>query len=470
LEEEAMTELMFARGPEAIDADALRGRVSGQVSMPGDPDWDEARQAWNLAVDQRPAAVVLAESAADVVAVVEFAREHGLRIAPQGTGHFAAAVGELARTILLKTSRMRGVEIDPVARRARAEAGVLWIEVVEPAAEHGLVALHGSSPDVGVVGYTLGGGMGWLARRNGLAANSVLAVELVTPDGRHVRADRDNEPDLFWAVRGGGGSFGIVTAIEFALYPLREVYAGWLIWPIERAGDVLPVWNEWQKTATRDVTSVYRLLRIPPLPDIPEPLRGRSVVVVEAAYVGDRAAGEELLQPLRALEPELDTFDVVPAASLSRLHMDPEGPTPGLGHGTMLDELPSEAFDALLAVAGPGVDTPLLSVELRQLGGALAEPSPEHGAVGTFDAKFAMFAVGLPADEEAAAAVDADVDRVLAALAPWQARRTYFNFSERPVGAERLYGELTLRRLRAIKGRVDPGELLAPAHPIAPSS
>ena len=209
--------------PVDFDAQALRARVAGDVVTPADEAWDEARQAWNLAVDQRPVAVVLAETADDVVVTIEEARAAGLRVAPQGTGHNAAPLGELSGTILLRTSRMRGVEIDPAAQIARVEAGVIWIEVVEAAAEHGLAALAGSSPDVGVVGYTLGGGLSWLARKYGFAANQVTAVELVTADGRFIRADRENEPDLFWAVRGGGGSFGVVTALEFRLFPLTEV-------------------------------------------------------------------------------------------------------------------------------------------------------------------------------------------------------------------------------------------------------
>ncbi len=214
---------------------ALRGSLTGQLVLPGDPEWDEARRAWNLAVDQRPFAVALVESVEDVVKVVEFARAHGLRIAPQGTGHGASALAVLDDTILVKTTRLRGVEIDAGAHRARIEAGALWEDVVEPAAEQGFMVLHGSSPDVGVVGYTLGGGMGWLARSRGLAANSVTAVELVTAEGRFVRLDSENEPDLFWAVRGGGGSFGVVTALELELYPTPELYAGAMFWPVERA-------------------------------------------------------------------------------------------------------------------------------------------------------------------------------------------------------------------------------------------
>src|SRR5215467_7640256 len=193
--------------------EALRAAVTGDVFVPGEDGYDQARQAWNLAVDERPAVVVTAGSAADVVHAVRFARAQGMRIAPQGTGHGAEPLEPLEGAMLLRTSRMRSVQIDPAARTARAEAGALWQDVTVPAGEHGLAALAGSSPNVGVTGYTLGGGLGWLARRYGLAANSVTAAELVTPDGHLVHADADHQPDLFWAVRGGGGSVGVVTAL-----------------------------------------------------------------------------------------------------------------------------------------------------------------------------------------------------------------------------------------------------------------
>ena len=206
-------------------------------------------------------------------------------------------------TILVKTHRMRVVEIDPDRRRARAQAGALWADVVGPAAEHGLAALAGSSHDVGVVGYCLGGGLSWLARKHGLAANSVVAVQIVTADGRVVVADANHDADLFWAVRGGGGSFGIVTAIELALYPVDELYAGMLAFPVERAAEILRAWREWVRTVPDEATSVGRILHFPPLEDIPEPMRGQSFVVVEMAYLGDEASASELLAPLRALGP-----------------------------------------------------------------------------------------------------------------------------------------------------------------------
>src|SRR5919206_1394910 len=223
----------------AVDTEELRARIEGTVVAPQDAAWDEARAAWNLAVDQRPALVAIPASAADVVAIVDFAREQGLRVAPQGTGHNASAIATLERTILLKTSALREVDIDAPRRRARVGAGVLWVEVTGPASEHGLAPLAGSSPDVGVAGFTLGGGLSWLSRRHGLAANSVLAIEIVTADGRVLCCDRDHEPGMFWALRGGGGSFGVVTAIEFALYPAPQVYGGAVLWPWERATEVL---------------------------------------------------------------------------------------------------------------------------------------------------------------------------------------------------------------------------------------
>ena len=434
--------------------------------LPHDPHWDEARVAWNLAVDQRPAAVALPESAADVMAVVRWARSRGLRVAPQGTGHNAAAMGSLAHTVLVKTERMRGVEIDAERRIARVEAGVLWAEVSEAAAEHGLAALAGSSPDVGVVGYSLGGGISWLARRYGLATNSVTAVELVNADGELVRADEDNESDLFWALRGGGGSFGVVTALEFRLYPIAEVYAGVLFFPIERGKEVLQAWRNWIDDVPDEVTSVGRFLRFPPIPDIPEPLRGGSFVVVEATSLLDEAATNELLLPLRELGPAMDTFATIPIERLSSLHMDPEHPVSGAADGMLLRDFPEEAIDAIVAAAGAGSGSPLLSVEVRHLGGALGRMQPGHGALATMEAGFAMFAVGMAMTPELGAAVRAHIEIVQASLASWDAGRDYLNFTERRERGERLFGSTTYRRLQTVKGKVDPEDVFRSNHPV----
>jgi FAD/FMN-containing dehydrogenase len=434
--------------------------------LPHDPGWNEARQAWNLAVDQRPAAVALPESAEEVAGVVRWARSRGLRVAPQGTGHNAGAMGSLAHTVLVKTERMRGVEIDAKEQRARVEAGVLWEEVSEAAAEHGLAALAGSSPDVGVVGYSLGGGISWLARRYGLAANSVTAVELINADGDLVRADAENEPELFWALRGGGGSFGIVTALEFQLYPIPDVYAGVLFFPLERGEEVLNAWRGWIEDVPDEVTSVGRFLQFPPIPDIPEPLRGGSFAVIEAVFLNGEQAAEELLRPLRELGPAMDTFATIPVQKLKHLHMDPEHPVPGHGDGMLLGEFTAEAVEALVEVAGAGSGSPLLSVEVRQLGGALSRLQPGHGALATMEAGFAVFAVGITATPEQEAAVRANVEAVQAALAPWDAGRDYLNFTERRERGERLFGSGTYRRLQMVKATVDPEDVFRSNHPV----
>jgi FAD binding domain len=449
-----------------IDVDDLRAQFQGTVVAPGDAAWDEARAAWNLTVDQRPALVAIPADAADVVAIVDFAREHGLRVAPQGTGHNAGAIASLEGTILVKTTALRSVEIDVPRRRARVGAGVLWAEVTGPASEHGLAPLAGSSPDVGVVGYTLGGGLSWLSRRHGLAANSVIAIEIVTADGRLVRCDRDHEPDLFWALRGGGGSFGVVTAIEFLLYPAPHVYAGAMLWPWERATEVLQRYVEWCRTAPDAISTSARLLQVPPLPDIPEGLRGRQFVAIDGAYLGEEAAAAEVLAPLRALAPEIDLFAPIPAAALSHIHMDPEHPVPGHGNGMVLTELTPAAIETLVAVAGPGSGSPLLAVEMRQLGGAIGVPPAEHGALAKIGGAFVLFAVGMAMTPEMGAAVEAHVDRVMAAMDPWDAGRRYLNFAERPTSASAFFPEGTMRRLQAVKAVHDPGDVFCSNHPV----
>ncbi len=451
--------------PSGADIRALRARVTGEIVLPGDSEWDTARLAWNLAVDQRPFAVALAESAEDVVAIVEFARVHGLRVAPQSTGHGAAPLASLEDAILVKTERMRRVEIDAAARRARVEGGAVWADVVEPAAEQGFVVLHGSSPDVGVAGYALGGGMGWLARSRGLAANSITAVEVVTADGRLVRADRDDEPDLFWAVRGGGGNFGVLTALEIQLFEAPDLYAGAMFWPVERAGEVLKAWRGWVENVPDTVTSLGRILHLPPFPDVPEPLRGNSFVVVEAVFTGTAGEGAALVAPLRELGPAMDTFAAVPPAALPHLHMDPSKPVPGVGDGMFLDDLTTKAVDAFVATGVP----PLLSLEVRQLGGALAKPSAAHGAVGSIDAGYAVYAVGIAMTPEMGASVGEAVRATKAALAPWESERTYLNFAEERVDPARLYTAETYRRLRRIRAAYDPGEMFLSNHPVPPA-
>ena len=449
----------------------LASALPGNVVLPKDVRFDEARRAWNLAIDQRPAAVAFPESPHDVTAAVLFAREFGLRVAAQGTGHGAGPLGSLDDTILLKTERMRGVSVDPARRTARVEAGVAWLEVVEAAAQHGLAALAGSSPDVGVVGYTLGGGLSFLGRRYGLAANHVSAIEVVTADGRLVRADRQHEQDLFWALRGGGGSFGVVTAIEFDLFPITGAYAGILWYPIDRGPEVLHAWRELTQSDLPDeLTTVGRFLNLPPTPEIPEPVRGKSFAIIEVYHIGDPAHADELLARLRALGPVNDTTAPVPMPVLTHLHMEPEQPVPAAADGLMVDQLPANALDAFVEVAGAHADVPLVSIELRHLGGELRRTRPEHGALASIDADYSMYAVGIVPTPELEASVRTQVRAAKAALAPWAARRMNLNFTETQQDAATFWGEQAYDRLRRIKTAVDPDDLIRSNHPIPPKS
>ena len=438
-----------------------------QYVFPDDSRWDDARLSWNLAADLRPAVVVLPTTVEDVVGAVEYAAERDLKIVVQGTGHGAAVHGSLDGTLLLNMREMRAVEIDAENRRARVEAGALWEDVVVPATEQGLTALHGSSPNVGVVGYSLGGGIGWLARKHGLSAESVLAVEVVTADGTLLRADRTQNTELFWALRGGGGGLGVVVAMEIALYEVEELVAGMMIWPWERSEEVLTAYVEWAQTAPNSVSASARMLQIPPLPDIPEFLRGRQIVVIDGAVLGNEDEANEILAPFRALGPEIDTFGTVPAAALMRLHMDPEPPMPGKGDGFLVDDLDGDAVKAIVEIAGPGTDSPLVMVELRQLGGTLRERRPGAGALGSLDGSFAFYSVGVPMGPGAAEAIESRIDAIKGALAPWSRGKTYLNFAEKNVTIGDAVGAEAFTRLEQVKASVDPDGRFRSGHTFA---
>ena len=445
----------------------LRALSCGAIVAAGDEGYDEARLAWNLAADQRPAAVAFPENESDVSFALAYAREAGLRVSVQGTGHNPLPLGDMSGSLLIRTNKMNRVEIDPEARIARVQAGAVWADVASPANEHGLAALVGSSPDVGVVGYSLGGGVGYLGRKHGIQTNSVTAIELVTPDGEHQRVDAENNEDIFWALRGGGGNFGVVTAMEFRLYPVEELYAGWLIWPWERSQEVIERWVEWTETAPDEITSMVRIMQIPPIDEVPEFLRGRQIVVFSGAYLGSKEDGDEVLAALRELEPETDTFAMMPPLGLSYLHGDPESPVPVLSDQAIVDEMPREAIETFVAKAGPGSNSSLLMAELRQMGGAMGRSPEGHGALARIDGKFVAFAGGMVMNPEMGAAVAHDAGELMAALAPYGHGRGYSNFAERAVDAASFFPEETYARLREVRSRVDRDGIMRANHEIA---
>ncbi len=450
-----------------IASDGARSLCGGAAFLPGSDGYDAGRGAWQAHLDQRPALLAYPADAQEVAELVGFARERGLRVAPQGTGHNAAPLGDLSGALLLRTSAMAGVSIDPERRIARAAAGVLWEDVVDAAAPHGLYPLHGSSPDVGVVGYSLGGGIGWAARRHGLQADSLTAVELVTADGRVLRADHDHHADLFWALRGGGGNFGVVTAVEFRLYPYREAYAGMLVWDWSESERVLGGWADWSRTAPDAVTTSLRILQVPDIDGPPEALRGRNVVAIDGAVLGlPEQDARAVLAPLRAMAPADDLWGPMPAPALVRLHGDPEEPTPAVSAARLLGPLDRDGVAAFAGAAGPGSGSPLLVAELRQLGGALGRRPAGAGALGMLAGDFALFAVAIAPTPQAAAAGQAGADRLARAMAPWATGGHYLNFAESRVPTRMGYGDAAYARLLAVRAAYDPGGLMAANHEI----
>jgi hypothetical protein len=440
--------------------------IRGRVATSSDSDWDEARQAWNLAADQQPAAVALVESADDVAKVIGFARDNDLSVAGQSTGHGAVAMGSLDGVILIKTERMRDVTIE--GEKARVEAGALAEDVADAAINREMCSMPGTSPNVGVAGYTLGGGLSWLGRKYGWACNRVSAIELVPADGEPRTVDAVSDPDLFWALRGGGGGYAIVTALHVELLPIAEAYAGGLLFPPELTADGLRAYRDWTAQAPEEVGSMVRMLNLPPIPDIPEPIRGKKWLAITAVSVGSEEEGIERIAPLREIgEPAMDSFAQIPAPAVTRIAMDPEPPVPGLGHHRVINELPDEAIDAFVEAAGPESGSPLLLAELRHLGGALARPADNGGALNKLDGEFVMLGIGMLMDPALKDPIEGQLDKLADAMDPWAAEGGYFNYSERPCDVDAILPAETCERLAHVKRSWDPDNLIRANHSVA---
>ncbi len=452
-----------ASRPSGTLSDQTARTQSPPLIWPHDEEYDAARGAWNLEVDQRPACVCIATEVGHVQAAIGYARANGLRVAPQSTGHLSQTLPALDRTMLLKVALHDGeVAVDPIDRVVRIKAGAKWSEVVTAVAAHGLAVMHGSSPSVGAVGYLLGGGLSFYSRRHGLAVNHVRAFEAVTPDGVLRRIDAEHNRDLFYALRGGGGGYAIVTAVELELLPYAEVTGGAMFFPTQDARAVLRAWRDWTTTAPDSITTTFRILCLPPLPEVPEPLRGVPIVCVDGVAL-DPTDAAHLEQQLRAhCTPILGGFGPMPSSAVARLHGDPEEPVPAIGDAVLLDRLDDLAIESFLRVAGPG--SPLLAAELRHLGGALATPPCGAGARGHLEGRFLASGVGVPGAPAPAHELDAFLDRYLAALAPWATGTRFLSFAERTSSLSTCVPDAALQRLARIRATVDPDGLLVASH------
>jgi FAD/FMN-containing dehydrogenase len=448
---------------------ALQSQIEGQVILPGDAQYEEARLTWNRLVDQHPAVIVLPTSSADVSAAVRYARQEGLQIAVQSTGHgvFNPADGAL----LLVTSHLRELSIDPAAQTARIGAGLKWGEVLEQTQKVGLAPLMGSSPTVGVVGYTLGGGWGWLGRKYGMAVDSVRTIELVDASGQVLTASADENSDLFWGLRGGGGgAFGIVTMLEMQLFPVTQVYAGNLLYPPEMARDVMQHYRQWISQAPDELTSSVLLFNFPPFPQVPEPLRGKSFTIVRGCYAGDPQEGEALLRHWRDWQaPIMDMWGPMPFTQAAAISQDPVDPMPSKHTGAWLQGMSDATIDKLISRAFvQGGPPPLVFVELRHAGGAVRRVSNDENAFSNREVELLLFVMSVTPSSEAYQAVSAYMSELLAEIEPDVTGGVYLNFLEGPEAqqkAGRGFSPEKLERLRALKERCDPDGVLQSGYP-----
>ena len=402
-----------------------------------------------------PDAVIEARSATDVVDAVRWAAAGGRRITVQATGH--QLVTDLAGSVTISMRGLDGVRIDPVARTAVVGGGARWSDVIAAAAPHGLAAPCGSSSQVGVVGFTLGGGHGPLSRLLGVASDHVRRLRVVTADGVEREVDAEHEPELFTAMRGGKAGFGVVTELEIGLVPLAALYGGGIFFPGEHSPALLHAWREWAPTLPDAASTSIALLRLPPDPALPPPLRGAFVAHLRFTSVGDVAGGERLLAPMRAVaDPLADMVAEMPFAAIDSVHSDPTTPMAVWDESATLSALPAEAVDALLAVAGPGVETPLIMAELRLLGGAIVRRPAVPDAVAGRDAAYSLYALAPMAPPVAGIAPMA-ARAVVDAVRAWTSGLLP-NFAGIG-GGGRLAGcwdDATFARLLAVRDRYDP--------------
>ena len=456
--------------PDLPTINELKAHVTGGVYTPSDEGYDAERAGFVLTHTHTPAVIVAATSADDVAGAVRWAAANDLSVAVMSTGH--GSVRPHDACVLVNTSRLNTVDIDPVARTAKLGAGVRWRDVIPAAHTHGLATINGSSSGVGVVGYTTGGGLPVLGRTFGFSADNVVEFDMVTADGVVRRCTPDTEPDLFWAVRGGKGNFGVITSITVNLVPAATIYGGGLIYDGPAADKVFRAYAEWVETLPDEMTTSLALMRLPDLPFVPPPLAGKLTVHLRVAYVGDAAEGAKLLEPMRALDVPviIDGVAEMSYTNVDEIYHDPVDPLPVWESGITLRELPSEALDALLEAAGSDVEIPLVMVEIRHLGGALGREPAVPNAVPGRGAKFSFWCLG-PMFPGLDAIVPGVGHHMLDVMRPWAAPERLMNFLGDAWSKDEVascWPAETYARLSTIKKAVDPGNLFRHGHALEP--
>ncbi len=430
------------------------------LHLPATDGYTRLASTSNLTKAISPAALVEARDERDVSTTLRLAAAFGVKVAVQGTGH--GATEAMTDAICVHTHALDEVTVDP-SGWARVGAGVKWERLIEAAAPHGLAPLCGSSPDVGVVGYLTGGGLGPLARSHGLSSDYVRAFDVVTGDGEVRRVSATQHADLFWGLRGGKGTLGIVTAVELTLPRLPEIYGGSLWFDEPDVPAVVRTWAQWAKLLPTEGTTSLAVNRLPDRPFIPEPVRGKTTVCVRFVWTGDPAEGEELIRALRAVaRPLIDAVMRMPYAAIGAVHADPVDPMPLHESTMLLEDFGLDAADRFLELVGPGVPSVQVMVELRQLGGRVR--AGDDCAFAHREAGYSLFmaAIAMP---ETAALLEPDAERILGGLAPWARAGSLPNFTgtSGAAWAERVFTPAVARRLRELSTAYDPDAVLLSA-------
>ncbi|MCQ9162523.1 FAD-binding oxidoreductase [Arthrobacter sp. STN4] len=438
--------------------DALRRTVDGGLFEPGEPGYGELATPWNLAVLTSPAAVLEAATPADVVRAVRFAAANGLPVAVQATGHGIAS--DLDGALLIHTRRLDGCTVSAEGW-ARTGAGVTWKTVLAACAEHGLAGLCGSAPGVSVAGYTSGGGIGPMARTFGAASDRVRAFDVVTGDGRLRHVTAETEPDLFWGLRGGKSSLGIITATEFDLLPLPVIYAGALFFGAESVAAATLAWSDWCPTLPPGATTSLALMQLPPMPRVPEVLAGKFTAAVRYVYIGNPDDGARWLAPMRAVgAPLIDAVRAMPYSMIGLVHSDPEDALPATEASCLLADFSPAAAQTLLEAVGPGTNSPQLLVEIRQFGGALSEEPQIASALCHRGAAFGLHSVGVAAPPELSA-IAGHAAGMNASMGRWHFGASLPNFSASggTAGFADSYTPEVFERLTRLARHYDPDAL-----------
>jgi FAD/FMN-containing dehydrogenase len=441
--------------------DQLRERVRGEVITPGDEGYEEARKVYNAMIDRRPRVVVRCTSTADVMATVDFARENQLDLAIRGGGHSVPGFGTVDDGVVIDLSGMRGVTVDAGARTARAEGGATWGDFNDATHAHGLATTGGIISTTGVGGLTLGGGIGYLARGFGLSCDNLISAEVVTADGRSVTASEKENQDLFWAIRGGGGNFGVVTSFEFRVHPVKEIYGGPMFFEVDDAGTVLRFYREFIADAPEEFGGFPAWQIAPPLPFVPENRHGDTFLAFVACWAGPLDQGERILKPLHDVAPVVaEHVGPMPYPALNSA-FDALVP-PGLQHywkANFVTELNDQAIQAHLE-HGPKVPAVNSTVHIYPINGACHRVAPDATAFAYRDATFANVIAGMWPDPTQNEANIQWVRDYYDATAPLSEEGGYVNFMAGD-DQDRIKANYkgNYERLVEIKRKYDPGNL-----------